>query len=574
MILSIPQRYYSLNQKKKNKIELMRLINRYIDPDDRLFLNRYGDYEENILFDSTSRNLLEDYSLESLVDIINPVEPWFTFNIKRDADDNVNDEELKKWASESIDLFFTFINESSYYKKLIADKRNYDIHGFSGMSFYIENNKLRISTENVFALVYNDNEYSDEINEVYWIKEFDKYTLEETFGYNFKEGTSVSKFLVLCACVPNTPFYIGDNNQDNNQDDNQKHKKNLNNNKKFVQAFFLLSRVPEFMNNQYYQYKNNEDYFGANFNKNAVEIGERIYLDDILTIVTVDFEESGSNYGRGLGKRLIIPSQNLNQLRKGLLKLSAYYENPMAQIPTDIIGDVLKIAPGHTYPHSYSGQKIEFLAPQGDYGAQVNLLQHEDAQARESMPNKVGPGPQKRSRQSQFEISQQILEQSKRSLIFKINYLKDGVSEHLKRMFKIAVKLKKIKSPPRGIKIENVIPSLASILLKEYKKQKAQSYVQALNLAQGYVALKPEAIDNINEDKIIRNIYSAMGVFDVIESEDTVESIRKQREEARQRQIDLEQQKLEAERFSLGAKSSKDVALGEQARAKALSQET
>ena len=203
---------------------------------------------------------------------------------------------------------------------------------------------------------------------------------------------------------------------------------------------------------------------------------------------------------------------------------------------------------------------MEFLIPGGSFRDQIVLLQNEEEQLRASLP--MVTAPFKRSRQSQMEVDRSYLEATKRNLIYKLTYLKDGVSEHLKRMFEIAIELGKISKPPEGFELSDVEPSLASILLKDYNKQKTQTYAQALNLSQGFIAPNPELMDNVDGDKILRNNFDYLGVPDGLRSLEGRTQIRKDRAEERNRQEQINLAMMQAEMQLTGAKSMQAAGSG------------
>jgi len=525
------RRFNYLRQKKEKKIHLMRILQKHLQPKDTHLHIRgeEGTSSGDVLFDTTARNVMEDYTISSLEDIINPFDPWFSLDLNKRIKDISSD--ISEWSAKATEQFFIFVNDSNYYKCLIEDKSYYDSYGFSGMSFFLDRSKrkLRIKTEDPFNIIVNDESMEDTINEVYWVRYFNPSELKHYFNFEVESGQEY-KHAVLCACVPNEKYYVDDSTRSK---------------KKFVQLYFYLGASFSFGLGESYFEEGGRSKENINLTDHTQEIGERIYLDENMTVFTRDIANYQHPYGRGFGSRLLVQAQNLNQLRRDSLQLSAFIGNPPLEAPHDTLDFYKSFAPGEVYPSSYTGQSLNVLYPTQNLASHFQFIQNEEIQLREAVPN-VQP-PQKKARQSQFEIDRNFLESAKRSMIYKINYLKDGVSEHLKRMFKFAIELKVIDAPPEGVTFNDVQPNLSNILLKEFKKQKSQSYVQSLSLAQGFLTLDQGGSDNFDSDSVIRSIFIANGVGDALLSEEEVAEIRQQRLDAQQQQQQLALQQAQAQ---------------------------
>lgn len=483
--------------------------------------------DSDILFDTTARNLGEDYTFESLADVINPFESFFTLQIKKQG---VKDTDaLQEWRKKAQKDLFTFIVDSTYFSALISDKRNYDTFGFSGMSIVERRGGgVRITTEDPFDLVISDDRYNDVVDEVYWVVWVKMKTLIEEFEVppEVVEPTPENNsklYAVLCCLVPNKPYYI-DNPQSGH--DSQ-----------FVYATFLLGgELPRVGGG-----------FGPGFRDwsmsggdKIVEIGERKYFKESFMVVPRDVKNSKTFYGAGLSERLLTEAQNLNQLRADVLRSSNKFSDPPIEMPFDIYAKFetgnLKLENGTVIPKSHTGESISPIVAQIDFRSQVELLQYENFKIKESVP--VAKFPEKKARQSQFEIDQTQRRIGQLHLIYKVLYLKDAVAKHLNLIFKVALKQGKLDPLPEGFKPEDVEPSLSNILLREYLKIKAQAYVKSFQMSFPYVQNNSELMDTIDDEHVVKSIFRANGAEDAILSQGETEEIRKIREEeiAAQRQ--------------------------------------
>ena len=79
--------FFNLVQRKRSALNRMKSVMKYMDPSDESLSNRYSQEnltsssEDDVLFDTTARSVILEYSLTSLSDIINPVSPWFSLFI-------------------------------------------------------------------------------------------------------------------------------------------------------------------------------------------------------------------------------------------------------------------------------------------------------------------------------------------------------------------------------------------------------------------------------------------------------------------------------------------------------------
>ena len=549
--------YKSLVESKTTKLNMMYTVRRYLKPLISDFLIRFDSSASSErlmtrgLFDNTAMNKMYKYSVSSLSDIINPFVKWFSFKIRSGVKFE-DEEELRKWVIEARDAVLDFIAEGKYYKSLLSDKVNYDLYGFSGMTITTnrKNKGYKSKAENPFkVLIYDDDEG---VTGVMWEQEFTAFHMKLNFNWTPEEGEGEEQSLykVVCACFPNDPKFI--NNHEKGGE--------------YVQIFFLKEkRLLQDKDDS----SNSQDYDIDDFE--GIEIGERKYFEDLMTCVAVDVESDQSSYGDGWGFRILMPAANLNMMHRNILKNIEFVGNPPFQAPPDLENRFRGIVPGRLYGHSFTGNKIEAITFDGKLGDQTGILELERAHVDDTIPA-IGPPPQKRQRQSQLEVQKGLTEAAKNAFVYKLNYLQEGVACHLDRFFDIAMKQGVIPELPKGLKKEDVKPSLGNLILKEFKKVKAMAYVEGLNMSYGYISQYPEGFDNFKVDYIIRGIQEAKGAEDGLEDFETVKAIRKIRVKRQQQEQAQALELQEAQRSLLGAQASKFGAEAETAKARAKSE--
>ena len=553
--------YKELKSEKQDKLEIMRQVKKYMRPNSEDILFRFksevtmDEFQSRALFDNTCQNKMSHFSISSLSDIINPFQPWFTLNIAGLSDEAQQEEEMRTWSIESHAKFLDFINKSTYYKALLSDKRNFDLYGFSAMtiaSMGKGKEGMVVKSENPFdVLIYEDD---TGVIGVMFEKTYTEYSMKEVFDYEPKEKEKGVKksYSVICACFPNKEFFI----------DNAEKEKG-----KYVQVYILKKVNTSLEGDDKTTFE-----LGSDDSNMAIEIGERKYFKDLVSCVTRDFYEEANSYGEGWGQKLLISAVNLNQVHRNIARTAEFAGNPAFIVPYDLNQRFKHINPGQMYGVSGTGQKIEPIAVDLKLDHLNNFLSVEKEQVNESVPV-VGVPQQKKQRQSQLEVEKMLLEASKNSFIYKVIYLQEGVGEHLKRMFRIAVDQGVLDEPPGNIDIGSVEPNLNNIILKELKKAQARSFVEGLNLSNGFLALVPEGGDNYKVDKIIRSIMEAVGGGEGLENMKAVEQIRQQRQRIQQGDLGQQNQLTRADVGLKGAQADKAHAEAQKVKAEAQQQE-
>ena len=549
--------FKELVSEKQKKIEFMNQVRRYLDPTYYDLLYRFNlkadsdEYGINAVFDSSCSNKIAQYSISSLSDIINPFQAWFSLNVSKNIYEGDKDkkEELMEWGIGGGSDLLSYINRSTYYKALIPDKKSYDLYGFSGMTITAnsENNGIRVSSEDPFKLLsYEDD---DGIIGVFWEKTFTPYTMKKMFNYDAKKRDGVgveTEYEVVCACVPNKPEFV------ENCDESKG---------KYVQLFILKKMT--------LKSKTDDKLDDARISdagiEDSEEIGERAYFSNLVTTVVKDEDTHRDKYGSGWGKKILMNAVNMNIIRRNLLRGTEYVGNPAFMMPPDYAERYRQFRPGQVYGMSYTGQKIEAIEVKPALQEQAFFLGTEKEELDETIPN-IAP-QQKKQRQSQLEVQKMLLESSKNSFIYKLNYLMGGVTEHLKKIFKIAYEQGYVRKLPEGIKFSDVEPSLANIILKEFRKQKARSYVEMIQLAVPYLSSYQEGWDNYKKDFILRAMAEGVGGDDGLETNDVVEQIRKIRLEEYDKQQNQQAQMLDAQMKLMGAQAGKASSEAQRARA-------
>ena len=520
-------RYIELCKYKAEEVEYMREVCKYLNPSKRDLVRKDKNGSE-VIYDNSGRNILENYTYESLSDVINPFEKWFSLILKKSEISEEEQNQFDSWVKVAEKEFFEFLNDTPYYAHLVADKRNYDLYGFSGMSILTEDNRIKVRAENPYNLITSRDSIDEENVEIYWVVETTAKTLDEKFNYKPEESEkSAVHYKVLFCLVPNSSHYV------ENPEENKG---------KYVYLSYYIGAARE--HTQDYAERQDEKVYADH-----EEIGKRMYFDKPFIVCPKDSLETDFHYGVGLGTRLLTGAQNLRQLHKNALFTSAIESNPPVQMPHDTYiltkdGET-QLLPGVVFPVSPTGEKIEAIPIRRDFKSLITMLQYENQKLVEDVPQLIPP--EKKARQSQFEVQAGQQKAGEIQLIYKLFYLMYGVSKHLDLIYQAGIKLKKISPPPKIFKAKDLQISLSNIILKLYREAKSMGYVRALQLAQPYLTISQESIDNIKPDYIIRDLYKSQGVGDGIEDQEEVNGIREKRQKIRQQQQQQAQAQLALE---------------------------
>ena len=531
--------FKELVSEKQDKLRLMQKIKMFMKPSDSDMYSRFRRgmrQMEADLFDNTCYNATSNFSISSLSDIINPFEAWFSLDIERK---DVDKKLLIDWAKKANLQFLTFVKDSGYYKHLLTDKRHFDLYGFSALTIVPGKRKpVRVFAENPFdLLLYED--YEGVLGFMY-VRVYSAFTMYKRFGYVDPDNPKdmAVEYQVLCACVPNDSSFV----------------EGIESNKKYVQLFFIKSKHQKSEGFRSEELNLMDD--TLNFQEELSN--SREYFNELPSVVVTDSKDNYNPYGEGWGKKILTTAINLNIIRRNMLKGSEMSGNPPFTYPAELNLRFQALKSGQGYPMPYTQQKVEVVPINPNLNEQGAFLGLEQQQVQETIPS--FQLPQKKQRQSQEEIQKLLMEVAKNNLSYKMGYLEDGVTMHLQKLFKIAYDAGKIEELPSGLSVDDVKPTLSSILMKDMKKNKALTYTQILSVLSPFISFYPEAFDNFNVDQITRDVIMGLADGSGLEDEGKVTEIRRQRQEIVQRKQQNEQQQVQGVLGKDTARSAKDFA--------------
>ena len=557
--------YKSLKDEKRNKRHFMSRIKKYVRPNRKDLLNRYDDdtqiYDPEVLVDNTAGVSMRKYSVESLLDILSMVDPWFTLltTILKLKGDAKLEEEYNQWAVLNQKLLFRFINNSDYPIVVKDDKFIYDSYGFSGMTIGHRDNKLLTEVENPFKLLRV--RAGNRTVGCMWERKYREDEMMQEFGWRSPEWEksegqderSSMEYTVIHATVPNNEVFV----------------KNPKKEGKYVQIYVLKDegykpkpKVQDGIDMQ----ETHEDESIA-----GIEIGKRKHFKMLPTVIPTDTLIPEEDYGFGEGEWVVSPATNCNKINKNIIASSSIKAMPPLDAPAEYFLQGKYVQPRMVFPRNPTvrgaGDGIKFIEFKDNLNEQSAILEAERDQVRDSLPTVTNPP--KKQRQSMLEIEKAELQRMTMQFAYKIAYLKLGVAEHLKRIFYVAVDLGVLTDLPGDLDWEDVEPSIDNLIEKEKMKLKGQKYVVTASMSQAYLGGFLEGWDNFKRDGILRNIAYSQGIGEDLNTIDDRTKIR----EERRRQIEEQQRREDAVLRSTmnreGAQATKDAGMGTKAIAEA-----
>ena len=531
--------FFHLKKYKEQKLSMMREIEDYLDPSDTRIMSRMSHTtEEGGAFDSKAETEMRKFSLLSLLDIFNSVRPWFTM-LPQIVPKGMEEDKLRLWAGDANKKLFSWINKSPYLEALAQDKHVYNMYGFSSMALGAEDKQLEATAQDAFKVYLLTDK--NKVKGVGFLREYTRHSLSmlnlaEDFKEDvFNESDTTSKFKVLVVYTPNNKFYV-----EHDLDESKG---------KFVERFYYAGT---------FDFKDMEE----NVIDSSVEfreIADRKYYERLQTVCPRDSFRASSDYGKGYGQMLLVTSINANKIHKNIVRSSGLKANPPVEAAPEVFLGERGLEEGTVYPKNYMYKEgIKILEIKDQLEHQLAVLDKEHEQIQDILPNVQGP--KKASRQSQYEVQQQTLDEMKELFAFKISYLKQGVAEHLRIIYYLALD-QGIIELPEGVSDPEVLePSLDSLIQKEVERQAAQEFVVTIQMCSIILAGYKPGWDNFDKDKILRYISTARGAGMGLHPLDVRKKIRELRVEMQKQQAQAAQAAEQAKSGALQAKGRKDDA--------------
>ena len=551
--------FISLKNAKEEKKDLMRDVNAFFSPDDRVYSGRetlgYSASNSGELLDTTGTDLLKEYTSFVLGLFFDTEKRWFTMTTK-DYQANENDAVTRTLEIYS-DIIFECIGDSDYYAEGVNHDWDILVHGHALM--VIDQHKKMIAkcrTKEPVNLYFSKSVDGD-VDAFAWEEE---YTLIELYAKfpEFAEriinkGISKTDFDTFfndeMSLTPIINFYQKVDKDKMEAEEYEKFKKY-----KWVRRYFFDTSV----------FKNSKH--------QGVEVGEFDGFKEQTAFPARDKRTRLHPYGEGEGKKILYKARILNSLMRDMLNTSGIKADPPLVMSADIaremgflqkvkrlarIGTISKSkGAGYTDSHSLKrgsvyiaskeqmedtrGRPVEVLNISGDIADTYTLYQAVREQVAELLP--VAGQIYKVARQSIGELQQRTEEQIKRLAPIRANYVKEALSKHLMRFYSLAKKAGKFKDVPlpEGFDESKIKFVFDAFLLQSKRITDTLRLSQVHALTSQFMTIIPTMADNLDGDRIMRKAYKAYGLYGMLKDEQSVQAQRQQTQAEVQRRQQME----------------------------------
>jgi hypothetical protein len=265
---------------------------------------------------------------------------------------------------------------------------------------------------------------------------------------------------------------------------------------------------------------------------------------------------SGEMFGRSPGMRALPDIKMVNSMKKSLIEAAQLIVTPPLQVPDDGVLLPIRTKPNSiNYYRAGSKDRIEPLQIGGNLGIGEDLIEliH-------------------RSIEKAFFIDQLRMVENDRMTTVEVMQRRDesmrvmgpvlGRLEHeflrptIIRTFGIAVRAGLIDPIPEEISKSKLEIKFISQLAKVQESLEAENLLKALGLVQGVAPLKPQILDNLDEDFIAKFGFISYGApMGALRDEAKVKKIREDAAKARQAQADMLTEQHQADVISKTAQA-------------------
>ncbi len=546
------QYYTSLKGQKSERIELMRDINSFFSPDDKVYtgvdkigLSTIGKGE---LLDTTGSDLLHEFVSYALGLFFDQDRRWFTIALQG-YEDNF---EIKSIMEKRSDILFQCIGRTNYYAEMPMYDWDCLVHGHALMSIDSSLEQFAVCrTKNPMGVYLDQNTYGD-VQTIFW---------DESYSYMDVIREFPSFRLKLSEMgLTNIEQHFGE----------------VQASIQIISAYMKVDKntmPPEFLE-KFGNYKYVRRYLfetsGLTLKDKSIRVLEldrfEGFKEDVMFPVR-DMRTREHAYGEGQGKVVLPKARILNKLSKDMLNLSALKANPPMMMTADLaremglIGSSKRVRygfsqdtplkPGSVY--IFDREKLEevggrgpvqLLDVSGKLDETITLYNTVREQTAELLP--VAGQVYKVARQSISEIQQRSEQQSKRLGPLRANYAQEGLSRHLRRFYSLAEKAGKFRDVqlPEGTE-GNLKFVFDAFLLQTKRISDSLRLSQSLNLVSQFMLAKPSMADWLNGDKIMQSVFESNGVLKFLLDQGAVQQTRQQTQQEAQRQAALQQSSVD-----------------------------
>ena len=536
----VVKNYYLLVGEKSEKERLMKSCNQFFSPDDRVYdgTATIGGGERitgsGELLDTTCSDLLREFTSFALGLFFNTERRWFTI----DAPGYSANHEINKLLQKQSEILYKCIAKTNYYSESVLYEWDILCHGHGTMSIQQDDKTFAVCRTKDPVGTYYVQDVNGEVIQTYWVEEWNVYDVVKRFPDIEQK---------LRRYVSFSSDYLGDVSRK-------------------ISIVSMYARVDTLPDKHLYEGYKWVRKFGVLLDsfervtglKSMTNDNRGFDLDDFdgfkeqTLFPTRDKATRKHPYGEGVAKLVLPKSRILNNLMLKMLQRTKYDLNPAVMMNADLakrmgliskaflkVGKFLNryiLNPGSVYIFDKTdfndGQPpITPINLGGDLKGVFTIYQALREQVGEFLPI---PGQiYKVARQSIGELQQRSQQQAKRLGSIRAQYVREGLSKHLKRFYSLAKKAGKFNDVRLSSEIERDMEFVFdAFLLQANNLSDAYSFVQALGIAAQAMQVQPTMADWLDGDVTMPDIFKRFGQSGKLKSFERVQQVRQQRMQA------------------------------------------
>ncbi len=439
--------------------------------------------------------------------LTNPNSKWFSLRVQDEVANK--DEDVKLWLSDTEGRIYNTLNASNFNQQI--HELYLDLGAFGVACMYEEEdpkNNVRFYTRDIAEIYLCENE-REEVDTVYR-----KFTLTARQAFdkwgekagevvkNFYDKKEYDKSVTFIHCV--TPRYVRDISKENSRD------------MPFESTYIEVSKKHLVNESGYQEFP----YFTPRFNKNSGEV-----------------------WGSSPGMVSYSDIRMLNEMVKVLIRAAQKIVDPPIVLPHDGFILPIKYGPGalNFRTKNTANDKIEPLGTYANIPVGMEIINDYRNLIKKNyfVDLFLLLADPARKDMTATEVMQRVEEKMLILAPVLGRLMNEFLDPLINRTFAILWRTNKISPPPdilQGLpyEIEYISP-----LARSQKLDQMKSINSFLTLISQMAAVKPDVLDNVNEDEVVKNIQDLYGVNPkFVRGEDEVKAIR----EARALQIQQQQQ--------------------------------
>jgi len=287
---------------------------------------------------------------------------------------------------------------------------------------------------------------------------------------------------------------------------------------------------------------------------------------DVMPIRTVRFlKQTGKIYGYSPAMVVYASIRLLNKMQETTIRAAQKMVDPPISVPYEGFFLPMESGPGAVNFDMQGDGKIQTIETKGNIPLGLEMIQAEQRRIKEAFFVDMFLTLADRRNMTATEVQERVAEKMLMLGPTLGRLMSELLDPLVYRTVDILISKGHIAPPPDSIKGKNYLVDYISPLAKAQKAAEAGSVRNLMMTVSELAQFKPEAIDKIKGDAVVDVYANAYGVDPtVLETNENIKEIRKQRAEQQQAQMALQVQEQQANVNATKAQGRKDDSKAQQ----------